>query len=177
MRKKGFLYYLKNFKNMKIKKHLSNLGLFIATLMIICIVFFMDYYFKEETLSPLDKENQAETNNNQKSDYPRNLIEGVVVLVETSPTQEIKMTANLDKILLNKNIFQKEVSILVSENTEFFIHDLNSGEENKANIQDLKKGDHILVSISENNENILTQETFVATAIRKLILPLPESNI
>ena len=164
---------------MKIKKYLPTLGLFLLTLTIIGVIFLINYYSKaEETvLSNKDEEIQIETNNSQDSNYPRNLIEGAIVSIKLSPTPEIKMTVNIKKILLDENVSQKEVIVLMNESTKFFLFDLNTGEETKINIQDLKEGNQVLVAIVEDNRSILTQEVFTATAVRKLILPPPESNI
>ncbi len=179
---------------MKPKKYLPTLVLFITVLIITCTIFFIDYYIKEnkplvsnEENKPLvsNEENkplvsdqiiQVETESSQSSHYPPNLIEGTILSIGSSPIEEISVEANLDKMFLGEGVSRKKVKILINKDVKFFLLNIKSGLKKEINVEELKKGDAVLVVIIEDNKNILTKETFTATVIKKVVAPFSKND-
>ena len=111
-------------------------------------------------------------------DYPRQILEGFITEVKTSQDEEKKFVAfkvkiNVSKIFPEEVPFDKEVMVLTDEKTTFFLFDFETDDKSLINIEDFVVGLPVVMVIEGTNDNILTQETFSALKMTKII-PLPK---
>ncbi|XOB46847.1 MAG: hypothetical protein ACKKMV_01600 [Candidatus Nealsonbacteria bacterium] len=131
------------------------------------------------------EENQSETQTGTPAGtsyqldpaYPRDMIEGFIKSAEIElPKGKFGVKVNINKIFLDELSFTKEVTVLTDKETEFALYELEIGKESSLTIEDFKIGTSVLITIKGTNDNILSQKTFTAIKMMKMLI-LPPNNM
>ena len=112
-----------------------------------------------------------------RSDYPMNLIEGKITKIEKKESKtEFTIEARVDKIFLNPPSDTTAIVVSADKNTETFIYDMGKQEKIPTDIASFQIDDQVLIGIVESNRDIITETSYTAIKIDKMILEMGESN-
>ena len=119
-------------------------------------------------------ETGGETEEEQLTDYPDNLLEGIIFDIDSS---SFVIEADVSKIEGMEGEEKMEKTIEVSEDTEIIIYNLLTQETESISLGDLEFGDNVVVVTEEStHSDILTREKFTATKVSKMISPSQSSQ-
>lgn len=150
---------------MKIKS--SWLILILVIIIFILTVYTYFLYPDSKSTTPISK---TETGYQLNQEYPKNILEAFITGSEIdSERGRFKLEVNINKIFQEDISFNKEVTVLADENTVFSIYDMETKEETLLAIEDFEVGTAVVVSIKEGNDNILTEDTFTALKMTKMV--------
>lgn len=151
------------FKN---KAYLIALSLLI--LAVVVFGFLVNNYLKQQSVLPV--ENNTGDGDVTSTEYPNNLIEGVIIDIDSVTLDSFTIEADVSNIKLAAEEKNMDKIIKITGETKIITYNLTTKEEIPIGVDTLELGDNVVVATQESTrEDILTRGEFTATRISKMI--------
>lgn len=160
---------------MNISKNKAYLIAFIFLALVIIVSSLVINNFKQ-IASPNEK--SANTGDGTSTEYPNNLLEGIVIDINPKVFDSFVMEVDVSSIKSLGEEKKTNKTIKITDETKIVIYNLLTGEEEPINIKEFELGDNVVVATQESTyEDILTKEEFTAVKISKMVkLPTQTSQ-